>query len=226
MSHYDTLGVKENATLEEIKKAYRKLALQWHPDRNPKNKEEAEKKFKALNEAYSVLSNADKRKAYDLERTQPAQQAQSTKQAETQRPAYTRPSPTPETTKRHHEAPTNETPTPKRRRHTPSEDIKPTPMPRQHQGTFFKTQAGFFARKPEPKFMFKSVVIEPMVIEPVAINIEQLLFVMRLSLMLAAMQRTQALIELQLLTSLMYLSQFQQKPAHLAFEPVYTRFGR
>jgi len=58
--YYKTLGVDKNATPEEIKKAYRKLALKWHPDRNLKNKEEAENRFKDIGEAYSVLSDAKK----------------------------------------------------------------------------------------------------------------------------------------------------------------------
>ncbi len=61
---YEVLGVSKNATQEEIKSAYRKLALQYHPDRNPDNKE-AEEKFKEATEAYEVLSNAEKRKQYD-----------------------------------------------------------------------------------------------------------------------------------------------------------------
>jgi len=64
--HYQTLGVAKDATPEQIKKAYRKLALKWHPDRNPNNnKAAAEQKFKEIGEA-SVLSDADKRRSYDL----------------------------------------------------------------------------------------------------------------------------------------------------------------
>lgn len=61
---YEVLGVPRSASLEEIKAAYRKLALKYHPDRNPGNKE-AEEKFKEAAEAYEVLSEAQKRKAYD-----------------------------------------------------------------------------------------------------------------------------------------------------------------
>jgi len=62
--YYETLGVAKGATEEEIKKAYRKLALKYHPDRNPGNKE-SEEKFKIINEAYAVLSDQEKRKQYD-----------------------------------------------------------------------------------------------------------------------------------------------------------------
>ena len=62
--YYDVLGVARNASEQEIKSAYRKLALQYHPDRNPDNKE-AEEKFKEAAEAYSVLSDSQKRGQYD-----------------------------------------------------------------------------------------------------------------------------------------------------------------
>lgn len=62
--YYEVLGVSKNATDEEIKKAYRKKAIQYHPDKNPGNKE-AEDKFKEAAEAYDVLSNKDKRAKYD-----------------------------------------------------------------------------------------------------------------------------------------------------------------
>lgn len=64
--YYKILGVDRNATAEEIKKAYRKLARKYHPDTQPEDKkEEAEKKFKQINEAYEVLSDPEKRKKYD-----------------------------------------------------------------------------------------------------------------------------------------------------------------
>ncbi len=65
VDYYKILGVSRNADLETIKKAYRRLALTYHPDRNPNNPE-AEEKFKLINEAYEVLSDANKRRAYDL----------------------------------------------------------------------------------------------------------------------------------------------------------------
>ena len=63
--YYEVLGVARGATVEEIKKAYRKLALQWHPDRNPDNKTEAEAKFKEATEAYEVLHDPQQRARYD-----------------------------------------------------------------------------------------------------------------------------------------------------------------
>ena len=62
--YYEVLGVQKGATAEEIKKAYRKLAVKYHPDKNPGDKE-AEEKFKEAAEAYSVLSDADKKARYD-----------------------------------------------------------------------------------------------------------------------------------------------------------------
>lgn len=65
MNHYEILGVSKNASEEEIKKAFRAKALQYHPDKNPGNVA-AEEMFKKINEAYSVLSDATKRSQYDM----------------------------------------------------------------------------------------------------------------------------------------------------------------
>jgi molecular chaperone DnaJ len=62
---YEVLGVSRTTSVDEIKSAYRKAALKWHPDRNPQNKQEAEVKFREATEAYSVLSDPQKRQVYD-----------------------------------------------------------------------------------------------------------------------------------------------------------------
>lgn len=65
VDYYNVLKVGRNATEEDLKKAYRKLAMKWHPDKNPNNKKEAEAKFKQISEAYEVLSDKQKREIYD-----------------------------------------------------------------------------------------------------------------------------------------------------------------
>jgi len=64
MDYYEVLGVKKDSSTQDIKKAYRKLAMKYHPDRN-KGDKEAEEKFKKVSEAYAVLSDPEKRKQYD-----------------------------------------------------------------------------------------------------------------------------------------------------------------
>ncbi|KAI3466699.1 hypothetical protein Pfo_023362 [Paulownia fortunei] len=65
VDYYNILKVDKNANDDDLKKAYRKLAMKWHPDKNPNNKKEAEAKFKQISEAYEVLSDPQKRAIYD-----------------------------------------------------------------------------------------------------------------------------------------------------------------
>ena len=64
-NYYDILEIDKNSDENEIKKSYRKLAVKWHPDKNPDNKDDAEKKFKEISEAYQVLSDPQKKEIYD-----------------------------------------------------------------------------------------------------------------------------------------------------------------
>ncbi|XP_027359680.1 dnaJ homolog subfamily B member 1 isoform X3 [Abrus precatorius] len=66
MDYYNILKVNRNASDDDLKKAYKRLARIWHPDKNPVNKTEAEAKFKRISEAYDVLSDPQKRQIYDL----------------------------------------------------------------------------------------------------------------------------------------------------------------
>ena len=70
MDHYELLGVQRNATELEIKKAYRKLAMQYHPDRNPGDKE-AEIKFKQVQDAYETLTDLGRRATYNAQKPEP-----------------------------------------------------------------------------------------------------------------------------------------------------------
>jgi len=63
--YYEILGVSKDATEDQIRRAYKKLAVKWHPDKNPNNKKQAEEKFKEISEAYSVLSDPKKKREYD-----------------------------------------------------------------------------------------------------------------------------------------------------------------
>lgn len=65
VDYYNILKVSRSATDEDLKRAYKRLAMVWHPDKNPRNKKEAEARFKQISEAYDVLSDPHKRQIYD-----------------------------------------------------------------------------------------------------------------------------------------------------------------
>lgn len=68
MSHYNTLDIDKNASMDDVKKAYRKLAMKYHPDKAPKEQKTSyEQKFKHISVAYEVLSDKEKRRRYDLQ---------------------------------------------------------------------------------------------------------------------------------------------------------------
>jgi curved DNA-binding protein CbpA len=73
---YLVLGVAKDANAEEIKKAYRKLSLKWHPDKCPGNKEEANAKFLEIGEAYAILGDRERRRAFDSDRSAPPRSSQ------------------------------------------------------------------------------------------------------------------------------------------------------
>lgn len=80
-NYYSTLGVTGNASTSEIKKAYKALALIWHPDKNPDNCKLANRKFKEISDAYGVLSDDEKRKVYNRQyRTNDVNNHQTLKQ--------------------------------------------------------------------------------------------------------------------------------------------------
>eukprot|EP00966_Prymnesium_polylepis_P095445 2210854-Prymnesium_polylepis.1 len=75
MTLYEALGVGPSASDDELKRAYRKLALKWHPDKNPDDRSAAEEKFKVISQAYDVLSDPERRKQYDYELRNPRPRA-------------------------------------------------------------------------------------------------------------------------------------------------------
>ena len=88
---YATLGVQPNATLDEIKRAYRRAAMKWHPDRNPGREAEAYAAFQEIREAYAILSDTEQRRVYDevfaqeMQRWQAEQEAQEAQEREAER---------------------------------------------------------------------------------------------------------------------------------------------
>lgn len=94
-NYYQILGVKYNATTDEIKKTYRKLAMKFHPDRNP-NDMEAEEQFKKITDAYEHLSNDEKRSIHDFKlqeerrlwQEEQTQEKTAAQRAKTQQPIY------------------------------------------------------------------------------------------------------------------------------------------
>jgi len=70
-NYYQILNVRSDASRDDIRRAFRQLALRYHPDHNPGNSEEAEERFKEINEAYELLSDDQKRRQYDLLISQP-----------------------------------------------------------------------------------------------------------------------------------------------------------
>lgn len=85
-NYYEVLDVSQNATEEDIKKAYRELAKKHHPDKNPEDKTGSEEKFKAIQEAYETLSNAQKRAVYDHKRQQEKLKEEQERSLQAKRP--------------------------------------------------------------------------------------------------------------------------------------------
>ena len=79
---YATLGVQPDATLDEIKRAYRRAAMKWHPDRNPGREAEAYAAFQEIREAYAILSDAEQRRVYDEVFAQEMQRWQAERDAQ------------------------------------------------------------------------------------------------------------------------------------------------
>jgi len=94
---YNVLGLSRSATNEDVKKAYRKAALRWHPDKNPNSKQEAETMFKRVATAYQVLSDPARRAEYDRQATHAAQKPASTPPKASARPAAATTAPSPPT---------------------------------------------------------------------------------------------------------------------------------
>ena len=72
-NYYKILGISKDASNDDIKKSYRKLAMKWHPDRNTENRENSEKKFKEISLAYNVLSDTIEKRKYDMMQYSPYQ---------------------------------------------------------------------------------------------------------------------------------------------------------
>lgn len=87
VDYYSVLKVGKSATKDDVKKAYKKLARQWHPDKNPNNQEEATKKFKQISEAYQILSDDFKRREYDREGEMKSSRSPTNKKSST-KPRY------------------------------------------------------------------------------------------------------------------------------------------